>query len=662
MSKKSAVREPAKPEWDERWRNDLWITWEYMFPEEESWNLSDLEEFQVDNLLVSAARVAPFGRQLTLFRVEKADKVGLYSRTTFYPKRKTTIFNSFYLNWSGRVTSQDLNGRIQTLITDLLRAYHFDIYKKNVLFDARWLLPCARAVRERLGRRAGVLQDTSNQRNMRPRILPVLTLGLLASPISGISNTHSDNQRPLVLPAPLLTNSESALDRYDGEQVWRVNWADVEDREKREFMSRLDSLNLDIWQTTSSTLDLRLPSSHLDHLHSLLSPSASAQIHISNLQHLIDVTRPDPAKPEKDWNLDSLNSTFHSGYHKLAELETFGMKLMERFEFVDRIEIGKSWEGRSIWGYRVRKDTADSKNSDEGGGGSDTDSSGGRRKKGGSRRGRDVRGEKQEEEEEEDKVEIVIQSGQHAREWIGPSVALYFLHSLAIGSEDPDSVVSQLLESFTFTVVPTINPDGYAWSHEKSRMWKKNRQDVGGKKNCKGIDLNSNWGYHWRPPHSPNPCSETFPGNHAFEAPEPAAMARYISNGSSDGLSGGEAVRSFVDLHSYGQLFMFPFAYSCSTFPPDAEMLMEAALGVSKAMRTTSGEKYQAGQACSMTFRYVSFCIFISFTSSSFIVTLLICVVIIVKIVPWGSYYRKCLSNPSIDLSLSMKWDFDFKQ
>ncbi|EIW71628.1 hypothetical protein TREMEDRAFT_27190 [Tremella mesenterica DSM 1558] len=414
---------------------------------------------------------------------------------------------------------------------------------------------------------------------MRPRILPVLTLGLLASPISGISNTHSDNQRPLVLPAPLLTNSESALDRYDGEQVWRVNWEDVEDRDKREFMSRLESLNLDIWQTTSSTLDLRLPSSHLDHLHSLLPPSASAQIHILNLQQLVDATRPDSAKPDKDWNLDSLNSTFHSAYHKLTELETFGMKLVERFEFLDKIEIGKSWERRSIWGYRVRKDTSDSKSSDEGGGG----------------------GEKQ--EEEEDKVEIVIQSGQHAREWIGPSVALYFLHSLAIGSEDPESVVTQLLESFTFTVVPTINPDGYVWSHETSRMWKKNRQDVGGKRNCKGIDLNSNWGYHWRPPHSPNPCSETFPGNHAFEAPEPAAMARYISNGSSDGLSGGEAVRSFVDLHSYGQLFMFPFAYSCSTFPPDAEMLMEAALGVSKAMRTTSGEKYQAGQACSMTFR-----------------------------------------------------------
>jgi len=48
---------------------------------------------------------------------------------------------------------------------------------------------------------------------------------------------------------------------------------------------------------------------------------------------------------------------------------------------------------------------------------------------------------------------------------------------------------------------------------------------------------------------------------------------------------------------------MFPFAYSCDDFPPDAEMLEEAALGVGKAMRTRHGEGYQAGQACDLTYR-----------------------------------------------------------
>lgn len=111
-------------------------------------------------------------------------------------------------------------------------------------------------------------------------------------------------------------------------------------------------------------------------------------------------------------------------------------------------------------------------------------------------------------------------------------------------------------------------------------------------------------------------------------------MANYLANGTTwrpdkpDALSDGEKkpprrVRAFVDLHSYGQLceasgrrwvmiklieaVMFPFAHSCDDFPPDAEMLMEAGLGVAKAMRRQQGEGYQAGQACDLTYRYVRF-------------------------------------------------------
>lgn len=108
-------------------------------------------------------------------------------------------------------------------------------------------------------------------------------------------------------------------------------------------------------------------------------------------------------------------------------------------------------------------------------------------------------------------------------------------------------------------------------------------------------------------------------------------MAHYLQNGTAwtrDMISepiptekkekaAGRRVRAFVDLHSYGQLcqsaplvcdaadpaVMFPFAHSCDDFPYDAEMLMEAGLGVAKAMRTRDGQEYQAGQACDMTYR-----------------------------------------------------------
>ena len=38
---------------------------------------------------------------------------------------------------------------------------------------------------------------------------------------------------------------------------------------------------------------------------------------------------------------------------------------------------------------------------------------------------------------------------------------------------------------FTFTIVPTVNPDGYVYSHEHSRLWRKNRQYLG-REDCVG--------------------------------------------------------------------------------------------------------------------------------------------------------------------------------
>jgi hypothetical protein len=71
-------------------------------------------------------------------------------------------------------------------------------------------------------------------------------------------------------------------------------------------------------------------------------------------------------------------------------------------------------------------------------------------------------------------------------QWVSTAASFYFLHSLIIDAKaDPFSNAAELLKLYSFTIVPVLNPDGFAYSHEHSRLWKKNRQNVGGLL-CKG--------------------------------------------------------------------------------------------------------------------------------------------------------------------------------
>jgi extracellular matrix protein 14 len=68
-----------------------------------------------------------------------------------------------------------------------------------------------------------------------------------------------------------------------------------------------------------------------------------------------------------------------------------------------------------------------------------------------------------------------------------------------------------------------------------------------------GIDLNSNWGYRWKPSRA-SPCSDAYSGKTAFESYETKAMGEWLTNATSPRPGKERRVRAFVDLHSYGQL------------------------------------------------------------------------------------------------------------
>lgn len=175
-------------------------------------------------------------------------------------------------------------------------------------------------------------------------------------------------------------------------------------------------------------------------------------------------------------------------------------------------------------------------------------------------------------------------------------MAAWIATAIIKGHQTDDRRTRRLLEHFDFLIIPILNPDGYEYSHTTDRMWRKNRQPTG-VEYCIGTDLNHNWAHRWASgASSSNPCSDTFHGAEAFSAPEARQLARLLRDLSPQPIA-------LIDLHAYGQLWMYPFAADCDAIPRDNEDLVEAALLSSHALRSAHGSRFEVGSACGLLFR-----------------------------------------------------------
>jgi extracellular matrix protein 14 len=189
----------------------------------------------------------------------------------------------------------------------------------------------------------------------------------------------------------------------------------------------------------------------------------------------------------------------------------------------------------------------------------------------------------------DDKKTIVITGGVHAREWISISTALYILYQLLV--EYNNQPESEILLALNFLVVPIANPDGYEYTWKNDRLWRKNRQETIHPR-CFGIDIDHSYDFHWTK--SSNwPCGEEYSGEEAFEAIESKIWDDYLNS-----TKESHKIYGYLDLHSYSQEILYPYAYSCSHQPRDEENLIELAYGISKTIRLVSGKNYNVLPAC----------------------------------------------------------------
>ena len=144
--------------------------------------------------------------------------------------------------------------------------------------------------------------------------------------------------------------------------------------------------------------------------------------------------------------------------------------------------------------------------------------------------------------------------------------------------------VANVLDNTEFVVVPVVNPDGYEYSRNVDRFWRKNRRDNGG--GSFGVDLNRNFGFNWGPGFngsSGNPDSIIYRGPSAFSEPESQALR--------DLFLADQQIVSHIDFHSFGQIIAGPWGYTLEN-PPLVEILDRQAGIMSDAIRSVHGETY----------------------------------------------------------------------
>ncbi len=169
---------------------------------------------------------------------------------------------------------------------------------------------------------------------------------------------------------------------------------------------------------------------------------------------------------------------------------------------------------------------------------------------------------------------VLYSSTQHAREWISTEVNRRLLHYFIDRWQAKDKAIRKLLKKTELWFVIVANPDGYQYTFDHERLWRKNLRDNDGNGEIAigdGVDPNRNFAEHWgydNEGSSPDPADETYRGPSAASEPETQAMQGLIDR----------VEPSFQsNFHSNGEWLLYPQGWQVGTL--DADYPIYAALG-----------------------------------------------------------------------------------
>ncbi|KAG9206428.1 hypothetical protein G6514_003259 [Epicoccum nigrum] len=338
---------------------------------------------------------------------------------------------------------------------------------------------------------------------------------------------------------------------YDQFKVFRVNGPSNTDK----FQEVVKKLQLDVWKGKPSSGDVVDVSVAPEQLSAF--QDATKDLDTKIMHENLGASIAD----ENTFSVYAAgaapNATWFNSYHSLADHNQWLTDLAAAYPSnAEIVSAGKSLEGRDIKGIHIW-------------------GSGGK----GSQKA------------------VVWHSTVHAREWITTMVNEYAAYQLLTST---DATTAAFKNKYDFYIFPVVNPDGFAFTQSSNRLWRKNRQTTP-TASCIGRDINRNWAHKsWGQAQgaSTSPCAEDYKGPSAGDGVETKALKAQL-----DGLAKGNGIQLYMDIHSYSQLWMYPYGYTCSGSLPNSASYASLTKGAIAAVKAVHGTTFTGGPICNTIYQ-----------------------------------------------------------
>ncbi|XP_077999125.1 carboxypeptidase A2-like [Glandiceps talaboti] len=335
--------------------------------------------------------------------------------------------------------------------------------------------------------------------------------------------------------------------RFDGYQVIRIK---VQSEKDQEVIKQLhESGEFDFWDYPR---DVMVSPNQVKEVQAKLEENGvEHEFWIGNVQELIENQfRKGEAEQERvrrDTTGPNVHDFDYSVYHRYSELDQWVKNTVARFPGIaEEFILGKSYEKRVIRGIKIGKPSSESKEA------------------------------------------MWIHSGIHSREWISPATNIWMTNQFLEDYGKNDNV-TRILDKYDMYILPTLNPDGYDYTWDVNRLWRKTRSKNMNSE-CVGTDPNRNWRVGFGGPGtSTNPCSLIYHGPYLHSESEVKIATDFILEKSKT-----QKFVFFMDIHSYSQYYLNPHGYKYE-HPIDYDDHMALGNAFAAATEAVNGTEYIVG-------------------------------------------------------------------